>query len=173
MMKLCLCPHLIVRSMAVFFALVMSTGITANVMVLDFELKDLTIYENNTEELERTKKFKPLLEHALVDEGELDIVSFNIEDQRIADVGRGYLYDHHDLVAKLGSENAARWVVVGRVHKPSYLFSYLKVLLIDVETEKMVADLTVELKGQQDKFLTKSVKRLAIQISDAIAHYSQ
>ena len=145
----------------------------ANVMVLDFELKDLTIYEDNLQELERTKKFKPLLEQALVDVAKRSIVNFEIADQLEADIGKGYLYDHHDLVAALGQENGAKWVVVGRVHKPSYLFSYLKVLLIDVSSARMVADLTVELKGQQDKFLKKSVKRLALQINEAIEHFSK
>ena len=172
-MKPILSKYLLTRIATALSLLVLSSGSFANVMILDFELKDLTIYENNSQEIERTKKFKPLLEQALLKAGEHDIVTFDVEDQHNADLGIGYLYDHHDLVAKLGAENAARWVVVGRVHKPSYLFSYLKVQLIDVETEKMVADLTVELKGQQDKFLKKSVNRLAIQISDAIAHYSQ
>ena len=153
-------------------SLVYCANASANVMVLDFELKDLTIYEDNTDELERTAKFKPLLEQALNDLGQLQIVSFNLNDQKRADIGKGYLYDHHELVAELGQANAAQWVVVGRVHKPSYLFSYLKVQLIDVAKSTMVADLTVELKGQQDKFLKKSVKRLAIQIIEAIDHYN-
>lgn len=156
-----------------FFLLIYSSTMHADVMVLDFELNDLTIYEDNTQELERTKKYKPLLEQALVEVGQLSIVSFDIADQSEADVGKGYLYDHHDLVAALGLTNDARWVVVGRLHKPSYLFSYLKVQLIDVTTAKLAADLSVELKGQQDKFLKKSVKLLALQINEAIEHYSQ
>jgi len=155
------------------FLFVYSTTANASIMVLDFELKDLTIYENNTQEIERTAKFKPMLEQALIDLDQYKIISFNIHDQRQADIGRGYLYDHHNLVADLGKANNAKWVVVGRVHKPSYLFSYLKVQLIDVTNRSMAADLTVELKGQQDKFLKKSVKRLAIQINEAIDHYSQ
>lgn len=140
----------------------------ADIMVLDFELKDLTIHDNNAAEIERTAMLKPMLEQALLDLGGYRIIAFDINDQLQADVGKGYLYDHHDLVADFGRAKNARWVVVGRVHKPSYLFSYLKVLLIDVKNTAMAADLTVELKGQQDKFLKKSVTRLAIQIKDAI-----
>ena len=158
---------------ATIFLFIYPSTSLANVMVLDFELNDLTIYEDNIQELERTTKFKPLLEQALVEIGQYSIVNFDLADQHEADIGKGYLYDHHDLVAVLGQANDARWVVVGRVHKPSYLFSYLKVQLIDVPKAKMVADLTVELKGQQDKFLKKSVKRLAAQINEAIDHYSQ
>lgn len=153
--------------------LVYSTTANAGIMVLDFELKDLTIYNDNTEEIKRTAKLKPMLEQALIDLDQQQIISFNIHDQRQADIGVGYLYDHHDLVADLGEANDARWVVVGRVHKPSYLFSYLKVQLIDVRNRSMAADLTVELKGQQDRFLKKSVKRLAVQIKEAIDHYRQ
>ncbi len=162
------------RTLILFMLLLVYSAYTqANIMVLDFELKDLTIHENNSQEIERTAKFKPMLEQALTDLDQHTITSFDIADQRLADIGKGYLYDHHDLVAKLGRANGARWVVVGRVHKPSYLFSYLKVKLVDVRSSLMFADLTVELKGQQDKFLKKSVKRLAIQISDAIGLYSE
>ena len=152
---------------------VWSTPGQASIMVLDFELKDLTIHEDNSLEIERTAKLKPMLEQALIEISQYKIISFNINDQKTADIGKGYLYDHHGLVADLGRANNAQWVVVGRVHKPSYLFSYLKVQLIDVAIGNMVADLTVELKGQQEKFLKKSVKRLAIQIKDAVDHYSQ
>ena len=153
--------------------IVYSANTNANVMVLDFELKDLTIYQDNSVEIERTSKFKPMLEQALTDLGQQKIVEFDIREQRQADAGKGYLYDHHDVVAEFGLAHRAQWVVVGRVHKPSYLFSYLKVQLIDVAGGSMVADLTVELKGQQDKFLKKGVKRLAMQIIEAIDHYSQ
>ena len=140
---------------AVMLWLAFPATASANVMVLDFELKDLTIYQDNSEEIERTARFKPLLEQALSDLAQLQIVNYDIREQAKADIGRGYLYDHHDIVADFGRAHQARWVVVGRVHKPSYLFSYLKVLLIDVAAGSMAADLTVELKGQQDKFIKK------------------
>lgn len=163
----------------VIFLIICSSVVTnaadklANVMVLDFELKDLTIYENNHAELERTASLKPLLEQALIDVGHTQIVEFDLEEQQQADLGVGYLYDRHNLVAELGEHNDARWVVVGRVHKPSYLFVYLKAQLIDVTNKSMAADLTVEMKGQQEKFIKKSVHRLATQIKEAIDHYSQ
>ena len=143
------------------------------VMILDFELKDLTIYENNQQELDRTAKLKPMLETALAGLGDVEIVAFDVNKQYQADLGVGYLFDRHELVAELGQAENAQWVVVGRVHKPSYLFVYLKVQLIDVNNKSLAADLTVEMKGQQDKFIQKSVLRLANQISEAIDHYQR
>ncbi len=143
------------------------------VMILDFELKDLTIYENNQQELDRTAKLKPMLEHAMAGLGDTEIVAFDVNKQYQADLGVGYLFDRHELVAELGQAEDAEWVVVGRVHKPSYLFVYLKAQLIDVNNKSLAADLTVEMKGQQDKFIQKSVLRLAKQISEAIDHYQQ
>ena len=143
------------------------------IMVLDFELKDLTIYENNEQEIERTAKLKTMLEQALVNIGRSEIIEFNTQKQQQADLGQGYLYDHHDVVSQFGREYNAQWVIVSRVHKPSYLFVYLKSQLIDVANQSLAGQFTVELKGQQDKFIKKGLHRLAVQIDEAIDHYSQ
>ena len=163
----------IIMLISCFSSVISANDKLANVMVLNFELKDLTIYDNNQDELERTASLRPLLEQALVEVGQTQIVEFDSREQQQADIGVGYLYDRHDLVAEFGEQNSANWVVVGRVHKPSYLFVYLKAQLIDVANKSMAADLTVEMKGQQDKFIKKSVHRLAEQIKEAIDHYSQ
>jgi len=150
-----------------------NTVIADKVMVLDFELKDLTLYENNKHELQRTAKLRALLEQELPNNAAIKVIDFDSELQLQADHGVGYLYDRPELVASLGSNLNADWVVVGRVHKPSYLFVYLKVQLINVKTKSMAADLTVEMKGQQEKFIKKSITRLALQIIEAIDFYKQ
>ena len=50
--------------------------------------------------------------------------------------GFGYLFDHHDLAAQLAKQYHADYVLVGRLHKPSFLFIYLMAHLIDVKNER-------------------------------------
>ncbi len=136
---------------------------TGGIAVLDFELVDLTLDARNFTELERTASIKPMLEKALIDSSQAT-VAVEPAAQRAADKGVGYLFDHADVAAALGRSVGAKWVVVGRVHKPSFLFAYLKARLIDVASSEQVAELVVEVKGPQKELTQRGVKNLAQQI---------
>jgi len=45
------------------------------------------------------------------------IINIDLESQKFS--GVGYLFDHHDVAAKLGKQFGADYVLVGRLHKPS------------------------------------------------------
>ena len=60
------------------------------------------------------------------------------------------------------------WIVVGRVHKASFLFVDFKAQVIDTKTDRLIADLTVEVKGPQKRLTIKGVETLARQIATAI-----
>ena len=94
------------------------------IAILDFELKDLTLAPRIPSELERTASIKPLLETELERAG-YTVVNIDLASQQNADAGIGYLFDHHDIAAKLGKKFNADYVLVGRLHKPSFLFAYL------------------------------------------------
>ncbi len=143
-----------------------------SIMVLHFELNDLTSQQPDSIESERTTTIKPMLEQALQIDSR-QVIEFDPVLQQRVDHGHGYLYDHISVAAKLGREVNARWVIVGRVHKPSYLFLYLKVHLINVVNSRLAADLAVEVKGSADNLLKHGVERLAEQIGEAIDFYSQ
>ncbi|WP_367025855.1 DUF2380 domain-containing protein [Methylococcus sp. ANG] len=144
----------------------------ARVAVLDFELNDLTLNLTpnpvNPEEVERTASIKPLLQKALEAKGGYKIVDIDLETQDKADAGFGYLFDHHDVAAELGQNFDADWIIVGRIHKASFLFVYFKAHLINTKTKRLVGDYTVEVKGQQKKITPKGVERLVEQIDETI-----
>ena len=71
------------------------------IAILDFELKDMTLAPRIPAEIKRTASIKPLLEAALKTANYV-IVDVDIKDQKYADSGVGYLFDHHDTAAKLG-----------------------------------------------------------------------
>ena len=138
------------------------------IAVLDFELNDLTLTPGIAEELERNASIGPLLRQMLETEHGFELVAIDSDTQLAADEAFGYLFDHHDVAAELGRGSASDWIVVGRVHKASFLFVYLKAQVIDTKTDRLIADLTVEVKGPQKRLTIKGVETLARQIAAAI-----
>jgi hypothetical protein len=141
----------------------------ARIAILDFELKDLTgVTPIPADEVARTASVAPLLRETLVKNGGYQIIAIKGEDQLQADEGFGYLFDHPDEAAKLAARFGADLVAVGRVHKPSFLFAYLKVHLVDVNTRRLVGDFVVEVKGSARQVTKRGTVVLARQIDEAL-----
>lgn len=137
-----------------------------SIAVLDFELRDLTVLPGTAQEIKRTAAIKPLLEKALQEAG-YPIVTIPLAAQREATAGFGYLFDHADAAAELGQRYQADYVLVGRLHKPSFLFAYLMVHLVDVKRQSMRADYLSEIKGGDAKLTGKGVESLVVKINQA------
>lgn len=138
------------------------------IAVLDFELNDLTLIPNTSDELKRTVSIKPLLQESLAARNGYKIIEIVRKAQEKANAGFGYLFEHHDVAAQLGRDFGAEWVIVGRVHKASFLFVYFMVHVVDAKTGRLVGDLIVEVKGPQKKLTIKGVENLAGRISEII-----
>ena len=143
-------------------------AVQKTIAVLDFELLDLTLTPGIAAERERTASIGPMLRQTLKTEYGFELVTIDSDTQNAADLGSGYIFEHHDVAAELGREAASDWVVVGRVHKASFLFVYFKALVIDTKTRQAIAELTVEVKGTQKRLTKKGVETLAEQIAAAI-----
>ena len=151
--------------------IVSTTSVLADdvtIAVLDFELNDLTLNPNTADEVERTATIRPLLNEALTEKHGYQIIEIDSETQEKADAGFGYLFDHHDVAAQLGRDAGAEWVIVGRLHKPSFLFVYIMAHVIDVKTGQLVGNLIVEVKGPQRRLTIKGVESLAEKINETI-----
>ncbi|WP_341328317.1 DUF2380 domain-containing protein [Methylotuvimicrobium sp. KM2] len=162
------------RLIAAFFLMIFATSALAEsrIAVLVFELKDLTLAPGIPQELERTASIKPQLEAELTSLGN-DIVETDFASQQKSDAGTGYLFDHHDVAAKLGKQFGADYILVGRLHKPSFLFAYIMGHLIRVEDGKLIADYTFEAKGPNQFQTNKTVKTLAKAIDKDLKRLSQ
>lgn len=134
-----------------------------SITVLDFELNDVTSNPGVAEEVERTASLKRLLEESLSAK-DYPIVSIDPAAQAEANKGFGYLWDHSDEAAMLGKASGSDFVIVGRLHKPSFLFAYLMAHLVDAKTGDVVGDFIVEVKGQQRNITVKGVESLGRQI---------
>lgn len=137
-------------------------------LVLEFELKDLTLNPDTKGETERTRTLRPLLVEQLSEPHGHKVPdnppSAAIESEK----GNGYLFERPGIAASIGQEANVDWVLVGRLHKASFLFVYLRAQLIDVHKGAVAADFVVEIKGPQKKLTKKGVESLAVQVSDAL-----
>jgi Protein of unknown function (DUF2380) len=149
------------------FLCLFSANVTAQprIAVLDFELKDLTLKPGVPQEIERTASLKPMLEEELEKSG-YGIVAIPLVAQAQASAGVGYLFDHHDVAAQLAQKYGADYVIVGRLHKPSFLFVYLMAHLVDVKQQRLVADYLSEVKGGEKKLTRKGVESLVVKVND-------
>lgn len=139
------------------------------IAVLDFELKDMTLAPGIPAEIERTASIKPLLEGELQSAG-YSIVKIPLAAQHSADSGVGYLFDHADTAAVLAREFQADYIVVGRLHKPSFLFAYLMVNLVRASDGQLLGHLIAESKGPNRALVIKAVESLTVKIDGLLEH---
>jgi hypothetical protein len=138
------------------------------IAVLAFELNDITSLPNTPQEQQRTASMQNLLEKALSDYGQYEIIHIDPKEQAKANSSFGYLFNFDDQAAKLAEEVNADWVIVGQHSKPSFLFSYLIAHLINVKEQTLKARYAIELKGTDIKVSERGVKSLAKKINESI-----
>lgn len=153
----------------IIFALLLCFGIAdaiakSRIAVLDFELKDMTLARGVLAEITRTASIKPMVENELKKSG-YEIVSITQEAQQQATAGVGYLFDHSDVAAQLGKKHGADYVIMGRLHKPSFLFFYLMAHLVDVKKEALIGEYLYEVKGGEKKLVAQGVESLTEKIT--------
>jgi hypothetical protein len=158
---------------SIIFALLLCFGLAdatakPRIAVLDFELNDLTLVPRIPAEITRTASIKPMLENELKKSG-YDIVSITQDDQQQATAGIGYLFDHPDAAAQLGNKLGADYVLVGRLHKPSFLFFYLMAHLVDVKKEALAGEYLYEVKGGEKKLVAQGVEGLTEKITKTLS----
>lgn len=134
------------------------------IAVLNVDLNDFAYLSNTPEELSRTASIKPLLEQALKDVGDYEIIFINAQSEAIENAGAGYFFRFNDVAAKLAQRFGADWVVVGQHNKSSFLYSDLIVHLINVKTNLLSAIYNIELKGNNETVTKRAVRKLATNI---------
>lgn len=152
----------------IFLLLVPSVQAAERIVVLNYELKDLTLVPGTEAELARTDSIAPLLRNELEKTHGYQIILIASQIQNEADVAVGYLFDHADVAADLCKVHGADWITVGRLHKPSFLFAYIKAHLINCNSKNLVGNYTIEVKGAGKDLTAKGVAKLAIEIDQTI-----
>jgi len=140
-----------------------SVNAETSIAILDFELNDLTLRPGTAEEIKRTASLKPLLETELRSAG-YRVISIDPAAQHRASSGFGYLFDHDDVAAELGRTVTADYIVVGRLHKPSFLFAYIMGHLIRTKDNLLIGNYISETKGGDEKLTLKGIESIASKI---------
>ena len=139
-----------------------------SILVLDFELNDLTLHPAVELEEKRVKTLKPLLIEDL-QQLEYPLAPLSVERQQAESHGKGYIFDRPAVAARLGKLAGSDWVLTGRLHKASFLFVYLKAQLIDTSTAELVADFVIEIKGWEPRLTAKGVEALAVKLDKTLS----
>jgi len=156
-------------TLSVIFPLmnIANAATTSKVMVLDFQLNDLTDLPNAPQELERISYLTKVYKEILIQQG-VNIIP--VSDKLKADMesqSATYLFDQIEYVAKVAAESGADYALVGVALKPTYLFVYPRVLLVDVKQKKVVLSKAFQLESSwTDQNTTANTAR---KIAEAVA----
>ena len=110
----------------------------STVMVLDFQLNDLTDLPNAPQELERIRYLTKVYKEVLVKQGVNIVPVANKLKADMQNQSATYLFDQIEYVADVAAESGADYVLIGVALKPTYLFVYPRILLVDVKQKKVV-----------------------------------
>lgn len=137
--------------------LLAKTASIGKVMVIDFSLSDLTDLPNPPEELARITYFNVAFKQRLAEEG-VEIIPVNDKIKTIAaSQSATYLFDHTDIAASLAEGSGADYIIIGVAMKPTYLFVYPRMLLVDIKTKRKAFTTYVQMEGSWlDKATTAS-----------------
>ena len=167
--------NLILKTVFLFslLALIMPSafaGAGSKVMALDFQLNDLTDLPNAPEELARIEYLSSTFKQKLVDNG-VELVPVN--DRLKAEMSNQsptYLFDQIELASKLAEGSGADYLLIAVALKPTYLFVYPRILLVDIKAQKVVMARASQLESSwSDKNTTaRSAEKLADMVSEEL-----
>jgi hypothetical protein len=145
-------------------------GPVAKVMVLDFQLNDLTDLPNAPEELARIELLTSAFRRKLANNG-VEIVPVNDAlKAELSAYSATYLFDRVDHAAKLAEGSGADYLIVGVAMKPTYLFVYPRLRMVDVKTQKGVLSTYAQLESSwtDENTTVNTAERLANKVSEKL-----
>lgn len=161
------------------FSLLASGAVMAQtkVAVLDMELLNLTLAlsdpQKNAEIDAADKKNVELTEFLVREEfakrKNYTLVDLNNELFIKSNKSVGYLFDRPEEAAVLGKALGADYIVVGRYHKPTYLFSYIMLRVVDVNSGKLLEEFKTEVKGRAQETIPRNIKNEMIKIDKMLS----
>jgi len=149
-----------------------------NFAVTGFEFLDLTFKIPDpkkeaaieAQEQEKINLIDKLIKEGIADTDGFTMIPISKEDRDKADKSHGYLFDCASCSSDLGREHHADYILIGRLHKPTYLFSYIIVRIFDVKTNKLIKEYRSEAKGKPQKSVPGAINNLLIKIRKDIPH---
>lgn len=148
------------------------------IAVPDFELLDVSmplsdpqkVAEINAQEQQKLRDIELFLRKGLSNKQGFSVVDISTEARNTADKSTGYLFDCAKCAAELGLSHDADYILIGRLHKPTYLFSYLIVRVFDTHENKLVKEFRSEVKGDPKVAIPGAVGNLVNKIDKILPH---
>lgn len=125
-----------VRLITLLFCLLISSALSAaptqpaKIMVVNFELRDVSPLPNTAQEVERTEHIDTVIRNTLEGAG-YTLMQPCEELVKASQQGLGYLFDRPEVAGKIGRECGADYVLMGQTWKPSFLFVFPQVQVVD------------------------------------------
>lgn len=108
------------------------------VVVIAFQLEDKTELPNAAEELERVQLLSATFKNHLIKK-EVTTVSPSEKVQvEINKHSPSYLFENVETALDLNRDAQADYLIIGIAFKPTYLFVYPRLLMVDTRTRKVV-----------------------------------
>lgn len=150
----------------------------SNFAVTDFELLDLTLKLSdpkkvaaiNAEDQERIRLIDKLIKEGIASTEGFTMTHVTASDRSEADEAIGYLFDCAKCSADLARKYNADYILIGRLHKPTYLFSYIIVRIFDVKNNSLLKEYRTEAKGKPSKSVPGAINNILIKIRKDIPH---
>lgn len=116
-------------------------------IALDFQLDDRTDLPNAPEELARIAHLTASFRQGLVDHGIALVPAGEKLKTVMAAQSPTYLFDRAEYAAELADDGTADFLLIAVALKPTYLFVYPRILLVDIKTRKVVLAKAAQLES--------------------------
>jgi hypothetical protein len=117
------------------------------VTVIGFLLNDMTGIPNAPEELKRVDLLSTKFIENIKSKG-INVVPAGSKVQAEIDAhSPTYLYDNIETAIELNQDSGADFILIGVAFKPTYLFVYPRLILVDVKQRKVVMSKVTQLES--------------------------
>lgn len=128
----------------------MNTAMAADgpkVAVIAFELNDMTGIPNAQEELQRVDLLSTKFNENLKSKGINIVPAGSKVKEEIERHSPTYLYDNIETAIDLNKDSGADFLLIGVAFKPTYLFVYPRLIMVDVKQKKVVMSKVSQLES--------------------------
>lgn len=164
--------NLIARILLLALAVLPVVGVAealkdTRIVALDFQLHDLTDLPNAPAELKRIEYLSKAFKEKLADKGLVLVPASEKLQKVLTENNAAYLFDRPEVAAELAQDSGADYLVLGLALKPTYLFVYPRIKLINLKTQQPVLSGYVQLESsaQDENTTANSAAQLATKIA--------
>ncbi|MEM7465507.1 MAG: DUF2380 domain-containing protein [Pseudomonadota bacterium] len=138
-------------------------------MLLEFGLDDDTLLPHVEDEKRRVASLAPFVEKGLRSFGHRVVLAETSNEMR-AQIANGYLINFPASAIEMAESKNCRWVALGKLRKFSFMESWIRLYLVDVQSGQVVGHAESEVRGHMtdDRMTQRTAFSLAQQIDDFI-----